>query len=155
MNKTNAVRILETHKIPHKTFEYDVDEKDLSGTAVALKIGVDAELVYKTLVTRNDKNEILVFCVPVNLELDLKKAATAGGSKKIEMIKLNELQPLTGYIRGGCSPIGMKKNYPVIIEETAQLNEIIYISAGIRGMQIQISPIDLAKITRGNFKDVI
>ena len=155
MNKTNAVRILEAHKIPHETIEYKVDEKDLSGTYVALKIGADEELVYKTLVTRNEKNEIYVFCIPVNLELDLKKAASATGSKKIEMIRLNELLPLTGYIRGGCSPIGMKKDYPVIIEETAQLNEFIYISAGIRGMQIQIAPSDLAKITGGYFEDVI
>ncbi len=155
MNKTNAVRILETCKIPFQVFEYEVNEKDLSGTTVALKIGADEELVYKTLVTRNEKNEVYVFCIPVNQELNLKKAASATGSKKIEMIKLNELLPLTGYIRGGCSPIGMKKDYPVIIEETAQLTEFIYISAGIRGKQIQIGPLDLAKITKGNFEDVI
>lgn len=155
MNKTNALRILETHNISYKAVEYEVDEKDLSGTYVAFKIGADEELVYKTLVARNEKNEIYVFCVPVNQELNLKKAAAAAGCKKIEMIKLTELQPLTGYVRGGCSPIGMKKDYPVIIEETAQLNEFIYVSAGIRGMQIQISPPDLVKITGANFEDVI
>jgi len=155
MNKTNAVRILEAQKIPHQTFNYDVDENDLSGTSVAHKINAAEETVFKTLVTRNDQNEIFVFCIPVNQELNLKKAAIASRSKKIEMIKLNELLPLTGYIRGGCSPIGMKKNYPVIIEETSQIFEFIYISAGIRGMQIRISPPDLEKITSAIFKDVI
>lgn len=155
MNKTNAVRILESQKIPHKTFTYEVDENDLSGTSVAHKINVNEELVFKTLVTRNDKNEIHIFCIPVNQELNLKKAAVASRSKKIEMIKFNELLPLTGYIRGGCSPIGMKKNYPVIIEETAQLCEKIVISAGIRGMQIQLSPYDLAGVINASFEDVI
>ncbi len=155
MSKTNAIRILESLKIPHKTFEYEVDENDLSGISVAHKIKVSEELVFKTLVTRNDKNEILVFCIPVNQELNLKKAAAASGSKKIEMIKLNELLPLTGYIRGGCSPIGMKKNYPVIIEETVQLLDRVYISAGIRGIQIEISPADLSRVVNAKFKDVI
>jgi Cys-tRNA(Pro)/Cys-tRNA(Cys) deacylase len=155
MNKTNAVRILESHKIPHRTFIYEVDEDDLSGTTVAHKISADEEQVFKTLVTRNDKNEIFVFCIPVNCELNLKKAASAAGNKWIEMIKLNELFPLTGYIRGGCSPIGMKKNYPVIIEETAQLCEKIYISAGVRGTQIEISPFDLREIINAKFEDVI
>jgi Cys-tRNA(Pro)/Cys-tRNA(Cys) deacylase len=155
MNKTNAVRILEANQIPHRTFIYTVDENDLSGTSVAHKINIDEELVYKTLVTRNDKNEIFVFCIPVNQELNLKKAAAASGSKNIEMIKLNELLPLTGYIRGGCSPIGMKKKYPVIVEETAQLCEMIVISAGIRGMQVEIAPNDLAGIVEASFADVI
>ncbi len=155
MPKTNAVRILESLKISYKTAEYEVDENDLSGSSVANKINVNEELVYKTLVTRNDKNEIFVFCIPVNQELNLKKAAAACGSKKIEMIKMNELLPLTGYIRGGCSPIGMKKNYPVFIEETAQLLDKFYISAGIRGMQIEISPIDLTKVVQAGFADLI
>ena len=111
MSKTNAVRILESLKVPYNTFEYEVDENDLSGVSVAHKISIDEEKVYKTLVTRNDRNEIFVFCIPVNQELNLKKAAIAAKSKKIEMIKLTELLPLTGYVRGGCSPIGMKKNY--------------------------------------------
>lgn len=155
MPKTNAVRILESLKIPHKTAEYEVDENDLSGTSVANKINVNEELVYKTLVTRNDKNEIFVFCLPVNQELNLKKAAIACGSKKIEMIKMNELLPLTGYLRGGCSPIGMKKNYPVFIEETAQLLDKFYISAGIRRMQIEISPTELTKVVQAGFADII
>ena len=155
MKKTNAVRILESHKIPYKTFEYDVDENDLSGTSVAKKIRTEADLVFKTLVARNEKNQVFVFCIPVNQALNLKKAAAASGSKRIEMVRLNELLPLTGYIRGGCSPLGMKKEYPVMIEETAQNLEKIYISAGIRGMQVEISPFDLAEIIKANFADVI
>lgn len=155
MTKTNAVRILESLKVPHKTFEYEVDENDLSGISVAHKINADEELVFKTLVTRNDKNEIFVFCIPVNQELNLKKAASASESKKIEMIKLNELLPLTGYIRGGCSPIGMKKKYTVFIEEASQLLDKIFISAGIRGMQIEISPVDLSNVVDAKFRDVI
>ena len=155
MSKTNAMRILESLKIPHNTFEYEVDENDLRGVSVAHKINIDEEKVYKTLVTRNDKNEIFVFCIPVNQELNLKKAAVAAKSKKIEMIKLTELLPLTGYVRGGCSPLGMKKNYPVIIEETAQLSDKIYVSAGMRGMQIEISPINLSNIIEAKFEDLI
>ncbi len=155
MNKTNAVRIVEAHNIQFKTLEYEVNENDLSGTSVAGKINVDEDSVFKTLVTRNDKNTIFVFCIPVNQELDLKKAASISGSKKIEMIRLAELLPLTGYVRGGCSPIGMKKEYPVFIEETAQIIENIYISAGIRGMQIRISPLDLAGLVNAKFGDVI
>lgn len=155
MSKTNAVRILESLKVPYNTFEYEVDENDLSGVSVAHKISIDEEKVYKTLVTRNDRNEIFVFCIPVNQELNLKKAAIAAKSKKIEMIKLTELLPLTGYVRGGCSPIGMKKNYPVIIEETAQLLDKIYVSAGMRGIQIEISPIDLSNLIDAKFEDLI
>ena len=155
MNKTNAVRIVEAHKIPFRTFEYEVNENDLSGTSVAGKINADEDSVFKTLVTRDEKNLIYVFCIPVNQELDLKKAASVSGSKKIEMIKQSELLPLTGYIKGGCSPIGMKKKYPVYIEETAQIMENIYISAGIRGMQIQLSPRDLAELVQAKFADVI
>ncbi len=155
MTKTNAVRIVEARKIPFRTFEYEVNENDLSGTSVARKINVNEDSVFKTLVTRNEKGIILVFCIPVNQELDLKKAASASGSKKVEMIKLTELLPLTGYIRGGCSPIGMKKEYPVFIEETAQIIEKINISAGIRGMQIEISPLDLAELVNAKFVDVI
>lgn len=155
MNKTNAVRIIESHNIHFRTFEYEVDEDDLSGTSVARKIDANEDTVFKTLVTKNDKNAILVFCIPVNQELNLKKAASASGSKKVEMIKLSELLPLTGYIRGGCSPIGMKKEYPVFIEETAQILENIIISAGIRGMQVELSPLDLATITKAAFADVI
>ncbi len=111
MSKTNAVRILESHKINHSVHTYEVDEEDLSGTTVAHKIGAAKETVFKTLVAEGDKNGINVFCIPVTEELNLKKAAAASGNKKIEMVKVKDLFDLTGYIRGGCSPIGMKKNY--------------------------------------------
>jgi Cys-tRNA(Pro)/Cys-tRNA(Cys) deacylase len=153
--KTNAVRLLEAANIPHSTITYDVDESELSGIKVANKIGVEPERVFKTLVTRGEKTGINVFCITVTEELNLKKAAAVCGDKKIEMIKEKELLPLTGYIKGGCSPIGMKKHYPTFIDETAQLFDEISISAGIRGMQILIKPGDLVKIVEGNFADLI
>jgi Cys-tRNA(Pro)/Cys-tRNA(Cys) deacylase len=153
--KTNAVRLLEAYNILHSTVTYEVDESDLSGVKVASKIRVEPERVFKTLVTRGEKTGINVFCIPVTEELNLKKAASVCGDKKIEMIKEKELLPLTGYIKGGCSPIGMKKHYPTFIDETAQLFEEISISAGVRGMQIIIKPEDLAKILESNFADLI
>jgi len=155
MSKTNAIRILESNNILYTTMSYEVDENDLSGTTVANKIGADAEAVFKTLVTSGDKSGITVFCIPVTAELNLKKAANESDNKKVEMIKLKDLFTITGYIRGGCSPIGMKKNFPTFIEETAQLFERIYVSAGIRGMQISLSPKDLQKITNATFTDLI
>ncbi len=153
--KTNSVRLLETHNIQHSSITYEVDENDLSGNTVANKIGVEPERVFKTLVTRGEKTGVNVFCIPVTEELNLKKAAVACGDKKIEMIKEKELLPLTGYIKGGCSPIRMKKHYPTFIDETAQLFDEISISAGVRGMQIIIKPEDLAKILGSNFADLI
>ncbi|MFZ0455854.1 MAG: Cys-tRNA(Pro) deacylase [Ignavibacteriaceae bacterium] len=155
MSKTNAVRILEAYKIYHETFSYEVDENDLSGTSVADKIGTEAEKVFKTLVANGDKNGINIFCIPVTAELNLKKAASASNNKKVEMIKVKDLLPVTGYVRGGCSPIGMKKNFPTYIEETIQLFDKIFVSAGTRGMQISISPNDLQKITNANLADLI
>lgn len=161
-HKTNAVRILEGNNIPHTTITYEVSKTDLSGLTVANKIGIEAERVFKTLVVRGDKNPakagqvgINVFCIPVTEELDLKKAAIASGNKKVEMIKEKELLPLTGYIKGGCSPIGMKKKYPTYIDETAQLFDYISVSAGIRGMQIKIRPNNLLKIIEGVFAELI
>ena len=153
--KTNAVRLLEANNIIHSTLTYDVDESDLSGITVANKIGVVPERVFKTLVTRGEKTGINVFCIPVTEELNLKKAAAVCGDKKIEMIREKELLPLTGYIKGGCSPIGMKKNYPTFIDETAQLFDEISVSAGIRGMQIMIKPNDLLEVVKGKFADLI
>ena len=153
--KTNAVRLLEANSIQHSALTYEVDEDDLSGITVAKKIGVEPEKVFKTLVTRGEKTGINVFCIPVTEELNLKKAASVCGDKKIEMIKEKELLPLTGYIKGGCSPIGMKKHYPTFIDETAQLFEEISISAGVRGIQIMVKPDDLAKILGDNFADLI
>lgn len=152
--KTNAIRILESYNIPISTYTYEVDENDLSGTTVAQKIGADADSVFKTLVARGDKNGICIFCIPVTLELNLKKAASASGNKKIEMVKMKELFDLTGYVRGGCSPIGMKKQYPTYIDETAQLFDEIYVSAGIRGMQVKVMPENLKRIINGNFKEL-
>jgi Cys-tRNA(Pro)/Cys-tRNA(Cys) deacylase len=155
MSKTNAVRILEANKIPHTTHEYEVNEDDLSGETVAKKIAADVDSVFKTLVAHGDKTGINVFCIPVSAELNLKKAASASGNKSVEMVKVKELLPLTGYIRGGCSPIGMKKKYPVFIDENAQLFDEIYISAGMRGMQILIAPQNLQKITEAEFVDLL
>ncbi|MBI3125128.1 MAG: Cys-tRNA(Pro) deacylase [Ignavibacteriales bacterium] len=153
--KTNAVRILESKNITHSTFEYESDENEIDAVSVANKIGAEPETVFKTLVARNERNELLVFVIPGNFELNLKKAAKASGSKSIELIKVKELQPLTGYIRGGCSPIGMKKLFPTFIDETAQLNEKIYCSAGVRGMQLFLSPTDLLGVVNGEFHDLI
>ena len=153
--KTNAVRLLEANNIIHSTLTYEVDESDLSGITVANKIGVEPERVFKTLVTRGEKSGINVFCLPVTEELNLKNAALVCGDKKIEMIKEKELLPLTGYIKGGCSPIAMKKNYPTFIDETAQLFDEISISAGLRGMQIMIKPNDLLEVVKGKFADLI
>ena len=153
--KTNAIRILEFQNIDHTTIEYQFNEEEIDAVSVAHKIGAEPETVFKTLVARNDENEILVFVIPGSFELNLKKAAKASGSKNIEMIKVKELQPLTGYIRGGCSPIGMKKLFPTFIDETAQLYDKIYCSAGVRGMQINIAPNDLCVVTRAKFADLI
>ncbi len=148
MQKTNAMRILDKAKIPYKTAEYPVDENDLSGTHVAESVGMPYESVFKTLVARGDKTGIIVLCIPVHVELDLKKAARASGNKKLEMIAVKELLPLTGYIRGGCSPVGMKKQYPTFLDESALLQEEIAFSAGVRGGQIIMPPRVLAEFVR-------
>jgi Cys-tRNA(Pro)/Cys-tRNA(Cys) deacylase len=153
--KTNAIRILETKGIPHTTVQYEYDEDDLNAVTVANSIGVAPETVFKTLVARNEKNHILVFVIPGNFELNLKKAAVLSHSKSVDMLKVKELFPLTGYIRGGCSPIGMKKQFPTYIDETAQLHESIYVSAGVRGTQVCLSPLDLASVINAPFADLI
>lgn len=155
MNKTNAIRILESHNISFEVKEYEVDENDLSGEKVAEKIGVNHEEVFKTLVAKGDKSGFCVFCIPVNFDLNLKKAAKASNNKNVELIKVKELLPLTGYVRGGCSPIGMKKLFPTYIDETAQLFDRIYISAGVRGMQVHINPDDLKNLIDAEFVDLI
>ena len=143
MTKTNAVRLIEQAKIPYRCTEYAYDEKDLSGLHAAEAIGMPPEQVFKTLVARGEKRGILVFCIPVCCELDLKKAAKAAGDKKVDLIPMKELLPLTGYIRGGCSPIGMKKAYPTFIDETVILIDEVTVSAGIRGQQLILVPDDL------------
>ncbi len=140
MTKTNAMRLLDAARISYRSSEYAYDEADLSGLHAAREIGMPPEQVFKTLVARGDKTGLGVFCIPVCCELDLKKAAEASGNKKVEMIGVKEILPLTGYLRGGCSPIGMKKQYPTFIDETAALFEEIAVSAGVRGQQILIAP---------------
>lgn len=149
MPKTNAIRILESKGISFQTFYYEVDNDDLSGETVAHKIGADPNTVFKTLVGRGDKTGLVVFCIPVTAELDLKKAAIASNNKKVEMIKQKELLPLTGYVKGGCSPIGMKKLFPTYIDESALLFDKIYFSAGVRGAQILMRPDDLIDLVEG------
>ncbi len=155
MKKTNAIRLLESLGKNFSFKEYEVDEDNLDAVSVANKIGAEPESVFKTLVARKDGKEPVVFCIPGNMELNLKKAAKAAGCKKVELIKVKELLPLTGYIRGGCSPIGMKKHYPTFIDETAQLFDEIYVSAGVRGMQIHLSPSDLLEVTNSNYADLV
>jgi Cys-tRNA(Pro)/Cys-tRNA(Cys) deacylase len=153
--KTNAVRRLEALGVAHETVEYEVDEEALDAVSVARKIGADADGVFKTLVARGDKTGVVVFCIPGPAELHLKKAAAASGNKSLEMVKAKELLPLTGYIRGGCSPVGMKKEYPTYIDETAQLFARIHVSAGVRGMQLLIAPDDLLRAVGASYADVI
>lgn len=155
MAKTNAVRILESRNIQFTTESYEVSEDELDAVSVARKIGMDPDMVFKTLVARNESNQLFVFVIPGSCELDLKKAARASGSKKIEMIKVKELFDLTGYIRGGCSPIGMKKPFPTFIDETSLLFELISISAGVRGTQILVSPSDLITTIPAETADLI
>lgn len=155
MNKTNAMRLLEKEGIPFRTQEYPVDETDLSGEHVAAVLEQPAEQVFKTLVTKGEKNGIMVFCIPVCDELDLKKIATLTKDKKVDMIPVKDLLSLTGYIRGGCSPVGMKKKYPTWFDETAQLFDEIYVSAGVRGCQIIINPEMLVDCVEGNFADLV
>jgi Cys-tRNA(Pro)/Cys-tRNA(Cys) deacylase len=152
--KTTAIRILESKGIAHSTARYDYDEEDLNAVGVANSIGAPPETVFKTLVARNDKNTFLVFVIPGNFDLNLKKAAVASHSKSVEMLKVKELLTVTGYIRGGCSPIGMKKPFPTYIDETAQLHDKIYVSAGVRGMQACLSPSDLLTAVEGTFVDL-
>jgi Cys-tRNA(Pro)/Cys-tRNA(Cys) deacylase len=154
MAKTNAIRILESKGIEHSFVEYESSEEEIDALSVARKINADSEMVFKTLVTVNEKNEHLVFVLPGPFELNMKKAAAVSGSKKIELIKVKDLLSLTGYIRGGCSPIGMKKLFPTFIDETAQLFDKIYCSAGTRGMQLFIAPADLASVTEAEFADL-
>ncbi len=155
MIKTNAMRILDSQGIHYDMAEYDYNEKDLSGIHAAHAIGFNPGQVFKTLVTRGDKTGVLVFCIPVDQELDLKKAAILSGNKKLEMIHVKELLDLTGYVRGGCSPIGMKKKFTTFIDETAILYDKIAVSAGMRGQQLILSPEELIQFISAETADVI
>jgi Cys-tRNA(Pro)/Cys-tRNA(Cys) deacylase len=154
MVKTNVIRLLEQAKINFQVMEYEYDESDLSGTHAADAMGIPREQVFKTLVTRGAGKKLYVFCLPVNTELNLKKAAKITGEKNIEMVHVKEIQELTGYIRGGCSPIGMRKKYPTVIDETALLYDSIGVSAGARGIQIMLSPDDLISYIQAEVADI-
>ena len=152
--KTNAVRLVQQAKIPCRESFYEFDEKDLSGIHAAEATGMPAEQVFKTLLARGEKTGINVFCIPVCCELDLKKAAKAAGDKNMEMVAVKELLNLTGYIRGGCSPVGMKKKYPTYMDETCILWEEIAVSAGARGHQMIVPPEDLANLVNAKLADI-
>lgn len=155
INKTNVARILDQKKVTYELIPYTVDENDLAATHVAAELGEDIAQVFKTLVLRGDRNGLLVCVIPGDKEVDLKKAAKLSGNKKVEMIAMKELLPLTGYIRGGCCPIGMKKPYPTWIHSTCEEFPFIFISAGVRGLQLKINPADLLKVTGASVADVI
>jgi Cys-tRNA(Pro)/Cys-tRNA(Cys) deacylase len=154
MKKTNAARLLDAKGISYDLTEYEVDENDLSATTLAKKIGQDVEQIFKTLVLRGDKTGVFVCVIPGNAEVDLKKAAKVSGNKNCAMVQQKELLGLTGYIRGGCSPLGMKKPYSIFIHETCQLFDQIYISAGQRGLQLKLNPEDLIKMVDAEVCDV-
>ena len=144
--KTNAIRLLERLSVRHELRAYEVDPEDLSAETVARKIGMPPEQVFKTLVARGDKHGVCLAVVPGNFELDLKALARATGDKKIDTVPLKEVEPLTGYIRGGVTALACKKDYPVYLDETAQLFDVISISAGLRGLQILIAPDDYIRV---------
>lgn len=153
--KTNAVRLVQQANIPCRECFYEFDEKDLNGNHAATAIGMPSEQVFKTLVTLGDKTGINVFCIPVCCELDLKKAAKTTGDKRIDMVAVKDLLALTGYIRGGCSPVGMKKKYPTYFDETCILWDEIAVSAGARGHQMIIPPLPLVSLLEAKLVDII
>ena len=155
MVKTNAMRLLEQAGIPYKALEYEVDENNLAGEHVAEQIHMPLEQVFKTLVAKGEKKGIMVFCIPVNSELDLKKAAFVLGEKKIEMLHVKDLLATTGYIRGGCSPIGMKKKFPTYMDEIAVLFDEITVSAGIRGCQLCVPREALVQYIDATLCDIV
>jgi Cys-tRNA(Pro)/Cys-tRNA(Cys) deacylase len=154
MKKTNAARLLDSAGINYELAGYEVDENDLSATTLAKKIGQNIEQIFKTLVLRGDKTDVFVAVIPGNAEVDLKKAAKVSGNKNCAMVQQKELLGLTGYIRGGCSPLCMKKSYPIFIHETCQLFDQIFISAGQRGLQLKLNPDDLIQVTGAVVCDV-
>jgi Cys-tRNA(Pro)/Cys-tRNA(Cys) deacylase len=154
MKKTNAARMLDELGIHYTIREYEVDPDDLRAETVASKIGLPAEQTFKTLVARGDRNGVCFAVVPGNAEVDLKKLAAATGDKKIEMVSLKEVQPLTGYIRGGVTALAAKKDYPVFVDETVELWDVISISAGQRGMQILLSPADYLRATGATVAEI-
>ena len=152
--KTNAMRMLDKAKIAYSPIEYEVDENDLSGVSIARKVGLDCSMVFKTLVAKGDKTGPIVMCIPVDKEIDLKKAAAVTGNKKIEMVHVKDLLALTGYIRGGCSPVGMKKKFPTFIDKSAGEHEKITVSAGIKGCQLLLNRDDICRFTNASLCDL-
>lgn len=153
--KTNAMRILDSKKIDFKVSTYDIKDGKIDGVSVAEKIGRDVTEVYKTLVTQGVSKNLYVFVIPVAEELDMKKAAKAAGEKSIEMIPVKDITKHTGYIKGGCSPVGMKKLYKTFVNSTAEGLEYIIVSGGKIGVQIELNPMELIQVVEGRFEDII
>ena len=154
LKKTNAMRILESKGIPFECSSYEVDEEHLDAVTAAGKLGLEPDRVFKTIVMRTESNEICVFCVPANVEVNLKKARAASGAKEIAPVKPDELLGLTGYIRGGCSPIGMKKHFRTFVDETIILHDTVYVSAGMRGEQLVLTPENFVRATEATVCDL-
>lgn len=154
IEKTNAARLLDRAKIAYELIPYRVDEEHLAATHVAEQLGEDIACVFKTLVLKGDRTGYFVCVVPGDHEVDLKAAAKVSGNKKVDLIPMKELLPVTGYIRGGCSPIGMKKDFPTYIHASASEHPFIYISAGVRGLQLKLAPADLAAYVRAAFAEI-
>ena len=148
LKKTNAARFLDTLKLPYEMTSYEVDEEDLSAVHAAVSLGVDASCVFKTLVARDDAKRIVVACIPAADEIDLKALAKVAQAKRCELVAVKELLALTGYIRGGCSPLAMKKHYATFIDESIHQHEKVYVSAGLRGVQLRLSPLVLIEASK-------
>lgn len=155
IHKTNAARQLDQLYVKYDLISYDVDESDLSAIHVASQLKEDISKVFKTILLRGDKNGVFVCVVPGDDEIDLKKAASVSHNKKADTVPLKELLPLSGYIRGGCSPIGLKKPYPIYLHQTAKDLPYVYISAGQRGLQVKLNPADLVKVTDATIADLV
>ena len=154
--KTNVMRILEQKSIPYTPHAYEHEEGvAVDGVTVAASLGQDPECVFKTLVARGATKGIYVFCIPVAENLDLKKAARAVGEKSVEMVAVKEINALTGYVRGGCSPVGMKKQYPTVFHETAEIVDTIMVSAGKIGLQVELAPMALVELVGGTLADIV
>ncbi|NBK25728.1 MAG: Cys-tRNA(Pro) deacylase [Spirochaetia bacterium] len=153
MKKTNAMRILESMGIAYEVVSYSWDEEQLDAVHASMMAGLSPQQVYKTIVMQDSDNQVFVFCLPAEFSVSLKKARELTQSKDLELIKLDTLQSITGYIRGGCSPLGMKRHFPTFIEEVAQLEPYIFVSAGQRGLQVKIRPDDLVFAANAQFAD--
>jgi len=154
VQKTNAMRMLDKAKIPYEVFTYEVDESDLSGTHVAESVGLPYSQVFKTLVAKGDKTGYVVFVIPVDCEIDLKAAAVASNNKRVEMIAVKDLLSVTGYIRGGCSPVGMKKQFPTYFDASIEKHDRIALSGGARGCQLFLETDKLIEFTKGEIKEI-